>query len=193
MKNKKTLMLVEGAVMVALSFALSFVKLFALPQGGSITLLSLLPITVYGIRNGWKAGLGAGFVLSLFMFFQGISEGLLGWLPTKTMLAISILFDYFIPFTCLGLAGLFKAKTPLKQSLSIAAVLLVKFFCHFISGVICYGEYAAAWGEFFARHKTLYSACYNSYNLVELVTTSVAAFFILKNPAISKKIAHSKA
>ena len=181
-------MLVEGAVMVALSFALSFVRVFTLPQGGSITLLSLLPVSVYGIRSGWKAGLGAGFVLSLFMFFQGITEGLLGWLPTKVMLMTSIMFDYIIPYTILGLGALFMAKTPLKQTLSIAVLLFVKYICHFVSGVICYGEYASQWGEFFARHKVLYSACYNSYMLIELVITCVAAYFVLKNPAVAKML-----
>ncbi len=189
MKKQKTLMLVEGAVMVALAFGLSYVRVFTLPQGGSITLLSLLPVSVYGIRNGWKAGLGAGLVLSLFMFFQGITEGLFAWGLTPKMLVICILLDYFAAYTLLGLGGLFKAETPLKQSLSIAALLFAKFICHFVSGVICFGEFASQWGEFFARHKVLYSLCYNGAHMIpELIITSVAAYFVLKNPAVAKKL-----
>ena len=187
MKSKKTQVLVEGAIMVALAFGLSYVRVFTLPQGGSITLLSLLPVSVYGIKNGWKAGLGAGFVLSLFMFFQGIGEGLFGWGLTPVMLCVCILLDYFAAYTILGLASLFKAKTPLGQSLSIAAILFVKFLCHFVSGVICFGEFAEQWGEFFARHKVLYSLCYNGAHMIpELIITSCAAFFVLKNPAVAK-------
>ena len=49
MKNEKVLTLVEGAVMVALATVLSFVKIVHLPWGGSITLLSMLPIIVFSI------------------------------------------------------------------------------------------------------------------------------------------------
>ncbi len=42
MKNSKTLTLVEGAVMVALATVLSFIRVYKLPWGGSITLLSML-------------------------------------------------------------------------------------------------------------------------------------------------------
>ena len=40
--------LVEGSLCIALSVALSFVKLFALPQGGSVS-LGMLPILVFAI------------------------------------------------------------------------------------------------------------------------------------------------
>ncbi len=193
MKNEKTLMLVEGAVMVALAFALSYVRVFTLPQGGSITLLSLLPVSVYGIRNGWKAGLGAGFVLSLFMFFQGITEGLFAWGLTPKMLVVCIVLDYFLAYTITGLGALFGGKTPAKQALAIAALLFAKFICHFVSGVICFGEFASQWGEFFARHKVLYSLCYNGAHMIpELLITTAAAYVVLKNPTVSKKLARAK-
>lgn len=52
MKNSKTLTLVEGAVMVALATVLSFIRVYKLPWGGSITLLSMLPIAVFSIKHG---------------------------------------------------------------------------------------------------------------------------------------------
>lgn len=54
MKNEKVLTLVEGAVMVALATVLSFVKIVHLPWGGSITLLSMLPIIVFSIKEVWQ-------------------------------------------------------------------------------------------------------------------------------------------
>ena len=65
MKNSKTLTLVEGAVMVALATVLSFIRVYKLPWGGSITLLSMLPIAVFSIKHGVAKGLGAAFVFSL--------------------------------------------------------------------------------------------------------------------------------
>ena len=78
--REKILKLVEGAVMVALAFGLSCVKLFELPYGGTITFLSMLPIVVYSIRNGVASGLMCSFVYALTQLAQGIFvSGLLGW------------------------------------------------------------------------------------------------------------------
>ena len=57
MQNTKTKILVEGAVMVALATVLSFIRVFKLPWGGSITLLSMLPIVLFSIRRGVSWGL----------------------------------------------------------------------------------------------------------------------------------------
>ena len=73
--SSKTRILVEGAAMVALATVLSFIRIFKLPWGGSITLLSMLPIVVFSIRRGVKAGLAASFVFSLIQFVQGIMDG----------------------------------------------------------------------------------------------------------------------
>ena len=52
MRNKKLLCLVECAMMIALSFGLSFVKLWQMPLGGSVTLCSMLPIMLISIKYG---------------------------------------------------------------------------------------------------------------------------------------------
>ena len=70
MKNSKTLTIVEGAVMVALATVLSFIRVYKLPWGGSITLLSMLPIAVFSIKHGVAKGLGAAFVSLSFSSFR---------------------------------------------------------------------------------------------------------------------------
>ena len=78
MKNTK--ILAEGAIMVALATVLSFLKLVQFPWGGSITVLSMLPIIVFALRHGVKRGLAISFVSSLIQLGQGILiEGVLGW------------------------------------------------------------------------------------------------------------------
>ena len=75
MKDNKTKILVEGAVMVALATVLSFIRVFKLPWGGSITLLSMLPIVLFSIRRGVKSGLTVSFVFALIQFAQGVMAG----------------------------------------------------------------------------------------------------------------------
>ena len=53
MTRTKTRALTEGALMVALATALSYVKLLELPQGGSVC-IGMLPIFLYCARWGWK-------------------------------------------------------------------------------------------------------------------------------------------
>ena len=108
MSMNKTKILVEGAVMVALATVLSYIRVFKLPWGGSITLLSMLPIVLFSIRRGVGAGLTVSFVFSLVQFTQGIIDGLFVWGLTPGMLIACILFDYLLAFTCLGVAGLFR-------------------------------------------------------------------------------------
>ena len=55
-----TVILVHGALCIAISFVLSYFKLFSMPNGGSITLASMLPLMVYSNRYGAKYGVMAG-------------------------------------------------------------------------------------------------------------------------------------
>ena len=52
----ETKKLTLSAVMIALSAVLSLVKVYELPLGGSITLLSMLPVAVIAICYGTKCG-----------------------------------------------------------------------------------------------------------------------------------------
>ncbi len=61
----KTRILVEGALMIALSTVLSMIQIPLMPHGGSITLFSMVPILVMSYRHGAKWGLFTGFVNSL--------------------------------------------------------------------------------------------------------------------------------
>ena len=63
--NRLTLRcLTEGAIFVALAQVLSYLKLFELPQGGSIV-VAMLPIFIYCARWGFGPGMLASFVYSL--------------------------------------------------------------------------------------------------------------------------------
>ena len=134
MKNQKLLALVEGAVMVALATVLCFIRLIKFPWGGSVTLLSMLPITLYSIRRGPKWGLIAAFAFSLIQFLQGVMDGLFGWGLTGVMLIMCILFDYIIAFTVLGLAGIFGNKSFGKMVGGTVLAIFLRYVSHVISG-----------------------------------------------------------
>ena len=97
----KTRTLVECALMIALGTVLANIKIYELPNGGSITLFSMLPFIMISFRHGVKWGLFTGFVNSLLQMLLGFyAPPAPGLLPLVGM----ILLDYVLAFTLLGLA-----------------------------------------------------------------------------------------
>lgn len=185
-KNKKVLILVEGAVMIAMATVLSFIQVFKLPWGGSITLLSMLPIALFSIKRGVKSGLIVAFLYSLIQFGQGIMDGLFGWGLTPGMLIACILLDYILAFTVLGLSGLFR-KTLAGQIAGIALAVILRFVCHFLSGVVIWHSFGQLWEGFYTENTYLYSLVYNGvYMLPELIFTVAGAVALLKLPQTRK-------
>ena len=160
MRNKKhlnNLALCEGAIMVALAFVLSFVKLWQLPNGGSLT-PAMFPILLYAHRWGVGRGLGAGFVFGLLQLIYD-SAYAWGWQ--------SMVLDYLLAFPPLGLAGLFRGK-----AWGIFPGTLVgclgRYLVHHLSGITIYRiiEPTAIPGLGTYDNPHLYSLVYNgSYML----------------------------
>ena len=164
--------LTEGAVLVGLAFVLSFVKLYELPNGGSLT-PAMFPILLYGLRWGLGRGLGAGFVFGLLqLLFDGAYAW--GWQ--------SMLLDYLVAFTPLGLTGLFKGKAwGIFPGTVIGCV--GRFIVHYISGVTIYRiiEPTAIPGLGTFDNAALYSLVYNgSYMLPNMLLALVLAALLYK-------------
>lgn len=196
MKKEKIIRLTETAVFIALAVALSMVKIFKLPLGGSVTLVSMLPICILSFRYGVKWGFFSSFIYSLFQLMLGITtDGLLGWGLTPIMLVGCILFDYIIAFTVLGIAGVFKKKgeTGLYVGLTLAFVL--RFISHVISGYFIF-SYLDQWeifGKAFENAPLLYSVCYNgTYILPELIITIAVVVVLMRFTAVKKLIFSNK-
>ena len=189
MKNEKVLTLVEGAVMVALATVLSFIKIINLPWGGSITLLSMLPIVIFSLKRGICHGLVASFVYSLIQFGQGCAEGIFGWGLTPVALVACIFIDYIFAFTVLGIAGIFrKHGTPGMIGGSVLAMTL-RLVCHYTSGVLIFGSFGELWNGLTINEPWLYSLLYNgAYMLPEIVFTTVGVVILLSVPQAKKTI-----
>ncbi len=187
MQSKKVRIMVEGAVMLALATALSFIQIYKLPWGGSITLLSMLPIVLFSIRRGVAMGLAVSFLFSLIQLFQGIMDGLFGWGLTPGMLVACIFIDYIFAFTVLGLAGAFRKKGTAGWISGIAIAIALRFVMHFLSGVVIWKSFGELWEGFSTDSSVLYSILYNgSYMLPELIITVIAAVILLNVPEVRK-------
>ncbi len=174
-RNSKIGILVECAILVALSFVLSILKVFEMPFGGSVTLLSMLPVCVASLRHGVKWGLGAAFVYSLT---QALMSGAAGWGLSIKVLIICYLLDYIIAFTGLGLCGFFKGKSAIIQSASVVGVCFLRFICHYMSGVTIWKESCFEKGF---TNPYIYSLLYNgAYMLPEAIFTAIGAYFVIK-------------
>ena len=176
MKSKKSInirALTEGAILVGLAFVLSFVKLYQLPNGGSLT-PAMFPIVLYGLRWGpWK-GLGAGFVFGLMQLtFDGAYAW--GWQ--------SMILDYLLAFPPLGLAGLFKGKA---WGIFPGAVIgcVGRFIVHYISGITIYRIVAPTEvpGLGVYDNASLYSLVYNGSYMLPNMLLAIALAFVLYKP-----------
>lgn len=163
--------LCEGAIMVAVATALSYLKFFELPQGGSVC-IGMLPIFLYCARWGWRSGFLAAFAYGLL---QLIFDGAYAWGPW------SMLLDYVLAYAVLGAAGFFsRAKGGIFIGTVVGCVL--RFIVHFISGVTIYRIYEPT--ELFNHAYTnpwLYSAVYNgSYVAIDMLFCLVIFAIIYK-------------
>lgn len=180
--NKGLKKLALCSVMVALATVLSLIKVWQMPLGGSITLLSMLPIILISYLLDVKWGLVSAFVYSLIQLGLGIMlEGVLGWGLTPLSLCGTIFLDYIIPFTLLGLAGMFAKKNVYLLIPGAAAVLILRFISHLISGVIIFN----IWCEW--DNVWLYSICYNgAFMLPELIITTFAVALLCVSGALKR-------
>ncbi|MDD7494942.1 MAG: energy-coupled thiamine transporter ThiT [Eubacteriales bacterium] len=158
--------LVQGALCIALAFALSYIKLFSMPMGGSITLFSMLPIFVFAWMYGPAAGLLAGFAYSLLQVVQG----------AYVVHPVQFVLDYFLSFTVLGLAGFF----PKSLALGAGVGGFCRMLCGVLSGAIFFADSAAEAGY---ANAWAYSFMYNFTTIgVDTILCVIAALI----PAVSK-------
>ena len=171
-KSKLTLRcLCEAAIMIALAQILGYLKLYELPQGGSIT-LSMLPIFLFCSRWGFGPGMLASFAFSLLQLFL---DGAYAW-SWQSMLG-----DYIFAFTVLGFAGLFSKK---RFGFFYGTLLgsALRFLVHYVVGATVWAEYMPE--TFFGLTMTtpwFYSALYNgSFMLIDMVLVLVIGALLWK-------------
>ena len=180
----------ECAIMLALAFALSCAKLFEMPMGGSVTVASMLPIMLISVKYGIRAGLATSSLYSITQLLQAFaSANVFPYCETPATLITCILFDYIVPFTILGLAGIFlKFKLSKKSEINvyygICTVVFLRFICHFITGVAIWGQWAPD-----GMGKYLYSFLYNAGFLsIDFAICIICAVLMFRKAELRKLV-----
>jgi thiamine transporter len=157
-----TKVLTEVAILVALATVLSYIRFVVFPQGGSVTLASMVPLVILSYRRGWRVGIFACLVYGLIQFYQ--DPWMLNW--------AQFILEYPVAFGVIGLAGLFKGN----ELIGAVVGLGLRFLAHAIAGVVFWSEYAPP-----GMSPVLYSVIYNgTYMLPEIVISGVFVYALVK-------------
>jgi thiamine transporter len=163
-RNPKVL--AEIAVFTALATVLSLIVIYVMPQGGSITLASMVPIIWLALRRGPIIGISTGILYGIIQFM----------LLPYAIDPIQVLLDYPLAFAVLGLAGFFQTRPVVGAAVGIGG----RFVMHFIAG-------AVYWAPIYAPNldPIAYSATYNvSYLLPELVISGFILYLLQKSKVL---------
>ena len=162
----QTKIVAEVVVSVALAYALNMIVMFRMPQGGSVTAVSMVPLLWLALRRGVRVGVIGGIIFGIVDMFP----------QPFVVHPIQFLLDYPLAFGALGLAGFFQTHPIAGVFSGIAG----RFACHFIAGVVFFGMYAPE-----GMNPIVYSAIYNgSYLIVELVFSVIVMYILVKRNII---------
>ena len=155
MQNKKTLALVESAVMIALATVLSILKIAELPYGGSITLASMLPIAIIAYRRGTGWGISAALVFSVIQQLLGLKN--LTYVTTWQSILAVIMLDYIVALT-----------------LGCVLVSVLRYACHVISGATVWAGLSIP-----TQAALSYSFVYNAtYMIPECIILAISSMYV---------------
>lgn len=161
--------LVFSAMGIALAMVTSYIKVWEMPMGGSVTLLSMLFICLIGYWFGAKYGI-----------ITGVAYGLLQFVVDPYVLSIpQVLFDYPFAFGALGLSGFFSNR---KYGLQIGYTVgvLGRFVFSTLSGAIFFAAYAPE-----GMNPWVYSSLYQG---TYLGTEGFVTLVIISLPPVTKAL-----
>ena len=140
-------LIVNIALMLGLAIILHQIRLYHMPQGGSITLGGMVPLLLLAYRYGPGIGALGGFLFGLINMIQ----------DPYILHPVQVLFDYPLPYMAMGLAGLF----PQRILPGTALAFFTRLICHVISGVVFFASFAPA-----GQSPLVYSLIFNGTYLV---------------------------
>ena len=171
-----------AGICVAMSFALSYVKLFEMPQGGSITIASLLPLMIYSYMFGTKKGVFAGMIYGMLQAIQ----------DPYILHPAQFLLDYPVAFAAIGLSGMFAKVSALDKypqlQFALGAVVggVGRFIVHFFSGIFAFGAFS---GSSEMSEIVLYSLGYQAaYVLPDIAIVVVVGVFVFSSKNFVKQV-----
>lgn len=170
--------LAYAGICIALSFALSYIKLFSLPQGGSVTLASMLPLTVYSYVFGARKGVLVGFIYGILQCIQS----------PQIYHPLQVLIDYPVAFSAIGIAGIagsfnFTKNPVVKFAIGASLAVLGRYFAHVISGYYVFSSWAME------GYSALgWALVYNMFLIAELAIILVVGAFTFSSKGFVKEL-----
>lgn len=162
-------LLTFSALCIALAVVLSQIRLYRMPQGGSVTAFSMLPIVLVGYWYGVRAGLFAGAT-------YGVLRLLLGAYVAHP---IQFILDYPLAYAALGCFCLFRGRR-FGLQISYLAGATGRFLCSFAAGIVFFSENAPE-----GQNVLAYSAIYQlSYLGPEIIVTLI----VISMPTVANAI-----
>lgn len=156
-KHSSTVIMIEGALCIALSFVMTKINLFTMPQGGSVD-FELVPLILYTYRRGWSWGIRAGAL-------AGILHVILGGYFFHP---IQVVLDYPLAYAFVGLADLHPFW------LGLIAAWAGQTASSVVSGAIFFAQYAPE-----GQNPWVYSFFYNAPVLgVKYLVSGIAALIL---------------
>lgn len=171
--------LTYGAVCVATSYALSYVKFFSLPQGGSVTFASLLPLCLYSYMFGTRRGTIAAVVYGLLQFIQSPQF----YQPMQVML------DYPIAFGAIGLAGIarnfkfLKGNVFAEFAVGATIAIVMRYLSHVVSGYFVFSSWAME-----GYTAVSWAFVYNLYTIADLAVVLAAGLLALSSRTVRRLV-----
>ena len=185
-ETNNTRALVYGAVAIALATALSYARLFRMPQGGSITLASVLPLMIYSMMFGTRRGV---LVCLIYGTLQALQDPYI-------LHPMQFLLDYPLAYGLVGVSGFFAEKKLFKNKHIINFVLGgivavgLRYACHVCSGVFAFADYFYWDEELMSTYATsaIYSLTYNSSVFVDMAIALVLGAIMLSSKSFVRQM-----
>ena len=167
-----------AAVSVALAYALSYVKFLKMPQDGSVTLASMLPIMLFAYIFGIRKGIVVGVVYGVLQAVQ----------DPYIIHPAQFLIDYPIAFGMLGFAGIFKEiniiKKPVWAFMAGAAIAItLRYVSHLLSGIFAFASYAQP-----GYTAVTWSLVYNLFTFLDGAIALAVAFVLFKSKSFMRLV-----
>lgn len=156
--------LAQAALSIAIAFILSCIRLYRMPNGGSVVLCSMLPLIAFSAAAGFGRGLAACVAYGFLQIAQG------AWIvhPVQGFL------DYIASYAMLCL-GCLAPKLPVPENwkLPVSCVIAAagRWLMHVVAGVVFFAADAIDAGQ----APFVYSGLYNLFLLPEAVLCAVVA------------------
>ncbi|MBN1573015.1 MAG: energy-coupled thiamine transporter ThiT [Deltaproteobacteria bacterium] len=187
-ETKRVVLLVEIALAAALAIGLSMLKLYRLPQGGSLS-LEMVPVFYIAIIHGGLAGCAAGLLMGIGQLFFG----------AYIIHPVQLVLDYPLAFTVLGVGGFLSTLIPIRKAdetfdykhVVFASILvatlgsLLRYIVHVISGIVFFAQYAPE-----GSSVLIYSMVYNAGYMVPnyILSAVVVVPLVMARGALGKKM-----